>query len=508
VYFCREDGEVASIDEILQEVDSFYKEHGDLKGNDRAAINFMKGGGWLGGPEVLTRPKWFSENGWLPGNNHGWFTILSCFDGTVNHQEEFPYVQGYRVNVELRDGERLERNWFNKGLHVNSDITEEWGNLLAAKPGEGDMVDSPNWGDLAPGRIGNGTHSYDVPLADGVAKRTAAVWENVATTADDKASPAAHVKSPGAPAAFAIWMRSSYVYLGGRVDAKFVIGEGGSVRVLLSRNHGADWKEIYARKEAGAFEESIDLEPHVSRLYDYLLKFEMSGAGTGVDALHVENDIQESQRALPALAQGDNRIAFSAGPAEGTVTVEGATVRTSMHNQLAVMECHPTLDGMELTDNDLRLTRNGGSVTFPVETPGDMARIRFGMGYETEDPINSWDLLVSFDDGKIWHKAGNASGVENPTAWVTYAGVPEGTRKALVRYVGWGKGFDRLINFRIDADYAQPNGGFRPVKVTYVWDEAGAEKRDVHAARSPEESYSIHCAEKPVMKSLIVELAQ
>ena len=29
------------------------------------------------------------------------------------------YAQGYHVNIQLREGERLTRNWINKGLEIN-----------------------------------------------------------------------------------------------------------------------------------------------------------------------------------------------------------------------------------------------------------------------------------------------------------------------------------------------------------------------------------------------------
>ena len=77
-----------------------------------------------------------------------------------------------------------------------------------------------------------------------------------------------------------------------------------------------------------------------------------------------------------------------------------------------------------------------------------------------------------------------------------------------MRYRGSGKGALELNNARIDADYKEPAGGFRPVQVTYVWTEGGVEKRDVHVAKSPEESYTIKCDATPVMKSLILELAE
>ena len=39
-------------------------------------------------------------------------------------------------------------------------------------------------------------------------------------------------------------------------------------------------------------------------------------------------------------------------------------------------------------------------------------------------------------------------------------------------------------------------------------EENGQAKRHVHIARKPNESYKINCGAKPLMKSLIVELAE
>jgi hypothetical protein len=46
-----------------------------------------------------------------------------------------------------------------------------------------------------------------------------------------------------------------------------------------------------------------------------------------------------------------------------------------------------------------------------------------------------------------------------------------------------------------------------PIKVTHVWEENGAERRDVHVSRSAAETWTIRCDGKPLMKSLIVEPA-
>ena len=77
-----------------------------------------------------------------------------------------------------------------------------------------------------------------------------------------------------------------------------------------------------------------------------------------------------------------------------------------------------------------------------------------------------------------------------------------------MRFTGKSSAGNQLRSFRIDADYTTPAFGFRPVKVTYAWDQAGQEKQDEHIASKPEETYKIVCDAKPKMKSITMELAE
>ena len=439
---------------------------------------------------------------------------MRVYDGSENSPYEFGYSQGYRVNVELRPGEVLTRNWSNKGLYVDMDSAATGRTVdnitsLTGRIGEGEFAYSKGHGDLAPGRIGNGTLVYEVPLAEGISRIAPLGHENITSQAEDGDSPALHVKSLGLPGTLTIRMPSSYIYLSGTLSAAFAVGEGGSIRLLLSRNNGLDWKEIYANTKPGAHEETVDLTSLVYRLYDYQLKFELTGAGTGLDALRIVHDIQHSQRALPALGPGENTITFSASPDEGTVTIEGLTRPEGKGNQLSILEYHPVFDGVACTERGLKAPAEGGTVTLPIETPGAMVRLRMGCSYQTRARNTGWDFLVSFDGGGTWLKAGRVEGgLPGMSGYVTFPAVGKSTRKALVRFAG---GDDSLIlNLRIDADYKEPRGAFRPVRITYVWEEAGLEKRNVHVAKTPHETYRVHCStnpgSEPLMKSLVVEL--
>jgi len=61
------------------------------------------------------------------------------------------------------------------------------------------MTYAPRYGDLNQGRIGNGLLEYVVPLASGAFKNGALTADNLASTADDKAKPAVHVRPVPAP---------------------------------------------------------------------------------------------------------------------------------------------------------------------------------------------------------------------------------------------------------------------------------------------------------------------
>ncbi|MGA2035591.1 MAG: hypothetical protein ABSG68_25360, partial [Thermoguttaceae bacterium] len=445
-------------------------------------------------------------NGWLPCAEFAWGDTMLQF-GRINNNWQSCYSMGYRVNVQLREGERLTRNWFNKGLHVNMDGGQAPGSLTA-KVGEGSLRHSPRWGDLAPGRVGNGTIEYDVPLAGGAFRAGALAAVNLASKSEDQAGPAVHVKDPESPGVLDIRMPSSYVYLSGRLAFTPVLGAGGEIKVLVSDNNALDWKQVAAVSAAGP--QSIDLKSLVLRRYAYVVRFVMKGKGTGLDSLTLTHDIQHSQRPLPALARGENKIRFSAGPPEGTITIEGAMEPSSKGKQLLLGDFHPKLDGYAAD----ALPRGEGekSITFPVKTPGDITRLRISDHFLSSGKDSMYLIDVSFDAGKTWKTVDQPDGLVGPRIfagrYVTVGDVPPGTRSAQVRYRGIGRNTLVLTNARIDADYKEPAGGFRPVQVTYVWEEGGLEKKDVHVARSAAETYTIACESTPVMKSLIVELAK
>ncbi len=501
-YFPKSDGEPAGVEEIVGGIKQWYAEHPGFKGNGQKLSDFMRNGGWRKGPEILSRTGQYDENGWLPAATHGWSSTMQEYDGSTLVQYEAGYSTGYQVNVQLRPGERLIRNWGNKGLHINMDGGGDAPGCIKLKTGEENLRYTPKLGDLAPGRIGNGVAEYNVPLAGGAFRGGALAADNLASASEDGSAPAMHVKNASQPGLLELRMPSSYVYLSGALTCTARMNSGGSIGVQFSDNNGLDWKPVQTIVSSGPH--TIDLKPLVFRRYDYRLRFTLKGAGTGFDALRLTHDIQHSQRPLPALAQGVNTITYRSGPQEGTITTEGSTDLANKSKQLVFTDFHPIMENAEA--DAIRPKGGAGSVTFPIHAPGEITRLRIHAFYRARDAKDGWDVQTSFDGGKTFQTAGKLEGPHVMMGKSFTAGnVPAGTRDALVKFVGTEVNTTVILNLRIDADYSEPRGGLLPVKVTYVWDEDGVETRDEHIATKAAEIYQINCKATPVMKTLIVE---
>jgi hypothetical protein len=507
-YFPKADGTIAGVEDIMAAINEWYTKNAGYRGDDQKLRAYQREDnktGWKRGPDLLTRCPFYTASGWWPAGTHGWYSTMQEYDGTANGSRtgkafhyEYGYSQGYQVNIQLRPGERLTRNWSNRGLHVNMKDGHGPG-CMKMTTGSHALVYTPAYGDLAPGRVGNGTLEYDMPV------KTAA-YRTGALAADNLTPDAVRVQDSSGPGVLIVRMPSSYVYLTGTLSFNATVGSGGTIAVAFSDNNGLDWKDLATVKESG--EQRVDLSPLVLRRYDYRLKFELRGAGTGLDALKIVHDIQHSQRPLPALDRGDNTITFDAGSAEGTVTVEGATSLAQKGKQLVYADFHPDLTGFEKNRLVLNSAKEG-TLTFPIATPGDIVRIRLGAHYCAYHAQDGLDYQVSFDGGKTWKIVGKVSGpTRGHCEYVAATDVPAGTRRALVRYAGRRRDTTAIFNFRIDADYREPFGGFRPVRVAYQWEEDGQPRQDVHIARKPRDTYTIRCAMKPVMKSITLELAE
>jgi len=501
-YFTQPDGKVASVDFIRHTVRGWFEahpEHQGMRGNDNALRAFAKNEGWKKGPELLLTSPDYDVNGINSAGWHGWPSSMQEYDWSDEKCGVFDYgpSMGYELNIRLRPGETLTRNWSNKGLVILGDASEPIfsGNRTPLRM-------QTKFGDIAPGRLGNGTLAYVVPVANAAYKKSAFTADNLA----DKGP--LRVVDGTKPGVLIFRNPCSYIYHTGTITGTAVIGNGGSITASLSDDNGLSWKpmgEVLTKSGPLTF----DLTPMVFRRYDYRVKFEFSGAGTGLDALSFTHDIQHAQTPLPALAEGKNTITFQTGAAENTITYEGCLDPAEAANRKVVsaMAFKP-----KLTDIDPTLLRVGGSGTgeavWTLDAPGDITRVRYNAHWRARDPKDGFEVQLSFDDGKNWKKVddfGHANPAE--TKYATYADIPAGTKRVLFKQIFRQRNTTCVFDQAFNVDYKEANGGFSPVKITYVWEENGAKKESVKVCSKPKETFEITCGAKPLMKSIILELA-
>jgi hypothetical protein len=129
--------------------------------------------------------------------------------------------------------------------------------------------------------------------------------------------------------------------------------------------------------------------------------------------------------------------------------------------------------------------------------------------WRARDKRDGYEVELSFDGGKHFRQAAKLGGPTTGTSrYFTFADIPPGSREVRLRLGGHEVNTAMLFGLRIDADYRQPFGGFRPVKITYVWDDNGTPRTHEHVAFRPEESYTIHCGPRALVKSFTVEVAK
>ena len=232
----------------------------------------------------------------------------------------------------------------------------------------------------------------------------------------------------------------------------------------------------------------------------------MSGAGTGLDALKISHDIQHSQRALPALDQGKNTITCSAGPPRARSRSRAAPISRS---RVSSSFTPTSIRKRGPEGRPLDVGRRPGPFDLSHRDAGRPERLRFGCHYRARDVKDGWDFQVSFDDGKTFQTVDRAAGPTPARASMSPSATCRPAHgRPLVRFAGTQRNTTCLFDYRIDADYQETRGGFRPIKVTYQWEENGQAKEDVHVMKQAAETYTITCAAKPVMKAIRMEWAE
>ncbi len=504
------DGGLASVDEISEAIKGWYVQNPQYHGNDGKLMELMRSEGWMGfkkGPALLANCPFYTA-GYLPARTHGWDATMHEYD-RKSETYEYGYQLGHRALFSLRPGESFVREAGSHGLHVNMESDPKWDGLKSRAP-EADLVYlkefMPGYNG---GLVGNGYHRFAPNLAAGDLQAGSEFTYNL----QSGGSPAVHPTVNGRAAVSVIEMASPYVYLGGRVHVRALRKTADDrFTVSLSTNNGRTFSPIWTDNTVGRAEATIDLKDRVLRRYAYWLKIEMQAASTpsnvGLEGLSIENDIQHAPRTLPWLKKGSNTITVAADT-DTVIATRTINCRISPNADFKKNETTADMgvqfDNLDVKDGNCWWKGGVGTMTVPIETPGDLTAIRFGAHIRARGEKDVVKMLLSFDDGKSWTEAAKISGpTPGTTRYFKFDTVPPKSRKALLRYELTGSNTVGIFTFRVDADYRDPlaSTNFHPFTVTHRWKENGeAKSRSAVVSKLPF-SYQIEAQSEPEMVSV------
>lgn len=507
-YFPRPgDGVVASVDEIAASVRGWHDKHPGYRGKPDKLVQLMREDGWTGwkkhGPEILNGTP-FLTTGYYPARTHGWDSTMIEYD-RQSETYEYGYQVGHRALFSLRPGESFVREAGNRGLHVNQ--TTDWSALKSRAPDDDLVYLKEFLPGYSGGIVANGYHRYAPDIASNGLAEGADVHANVAVGSDGVLRPQG-VDKPGV---IVIPMTSPYVYLGGRVTLKTVCKtKDDRITVALSTNNGRSFTTV-ATAPVGQKETTVDLGSRILRRYGYWLRVELRAAtadGAGLESLRIENDIQHAPRTLPWLGQGVNTITVAAdrNKALASQTINcRITPDPSFNKNESTASMGVAFDNLDVHDGSCWWKGGKGTMTVPVETPGDLVALRLCSHFRARGAKDLIRVLASFDAGKKWHEVGQYAGpTPGHTDVLRFTDVPIGVRQALIRFELTGNNTVGLFSFRVDADYLDPKADsrHRPFDVIHRWKEDGVEKAQQTRVTQLPFRFQIDTANVPEMVSV------
>jgi hypothetical protein len=507
--FPKPDGAAASVDEIGAALAGWYADHPGYRGDRAKLLDLMRSDGWTGwktqGPALLAGCPYY-RGGFFPAGTHGWNDTMAEYDRRPSEVYEYGYQVGHRALFSLRPGESFTREAGNRGLHVNMERAPGWNGLKARAPEKDLAYLKEFFPGYRGGVVANGVHRYAPDLAAGDLAAGAEVFENLVS---GEGSPALRPKEPGKPGIAVVALASPYVYLGGSLTLKAVRKtEADRVTVSLSTNNGRTFAPLWAAAPTGPQEATVALGDKILRRYACWLKIEViadTPGGAGLDALTVENDIQHAPRTLPFLGRGSTAITVAADgdPAVATravacrITPDAAYTRNETTGTMGV-----TFDNLDVKDGSCWWKSGAGSMTVPIDVPGDLVALRFCAHVRARGASDTVTIRTSADGGKTWREAGKISG---PTPATTRAfrldDWPAGTRSVLLRFELTGSNTIGVFSFRADADYRDPlaAGPVRPFRVVHRWKEGDREMQHGETVSRLPHRYTVDVAGEPEM---------
>jgi hypothetical protein len=431
---------------------------------------------------------------------------------------------GHRYIFNLHDGEAYTRYYYRGDLESKNQVKQS--NDYSADPAyfvvNPGTVDKalPNSGDPETPNPryhirGNGVRTYSPALTD--LAKSAYTFAGVA----GGASGVAPVKA-GEPGEVVFKVEGANVICSMKISASLSLKSADdTAEISISRDNGATWKSVYKSDKAGDVEaQPAPLIGDVNGLYEVLVNVQLKSAGAPADAtlkkISFETITQVNSKTQPKLKLGKNTVYLGTGEQTQSIVVypelQGNKYKETVlsSENIRTDPQHEDWHGV-LYPADLA---KPGILVYKLAAPGDIVRVTMGARTYNRDTTGSIEYQYSLDSGKTWTKAWELTNPTGDSPWdyIHYEkiAIPKGNKTVLVKYV---LNKFSIYSCRAEADYVPADTAFKPMVVTFTWDEPQEDYKTVTRSHTqvvdkPGTSYAINVggADHPVMKSLAVSL--
>jgi hypothetical protein len=287
-------------------------------------------------------------------------------------------------------------------------------------------------------------------------------------------------------------------------EASVVNLDASGASLAISLDNELTWRDL------GMARGSLDLTPHVSGTYGYLLKIGLTGKPDQavMRSVQITTWVQIHPASLPSLRRGKNRMRLATGDDFGLPT-RVAEARPNAAN--AELFLRHLLEPPNNYDPARRTSRIRGSLVAKVPAPPGTKIAWFSAGASfsasvgaTQNTRNAMDFAVdSPSDFKNFYRAEVPS---DQSHWHYNADrevkLDRPARAVYVRYVG-----DPAVNnIRIYAHCIEDRARTpQPVMITHVWSENGVQKSG-QAQLTQAGDYEIETAADPVDESVHISI--
>ena len=261
-----------------------------------------------------------------------------------------------------------------------------------------------------------------------------------------------------------------------------------SLRILVSRNAGIRWQEVWRAEKPGVQSIRLKLRDEVAGGPLSWIKIEMlasdAKARTGLDALKVITTTLLNHRTLPALTLGSNQILLRAGEQAETIEL-WPMLHAGQYKESVFAEDSVFSDG--LPDGAYKATLGSGennrqcSATWRLQAPTDITDVSYTVISTVRGP-KQWVSLQHSWDGEqfepFYLHADDRFPLDRHTACqLAVTQVPQRARQAYFRAVFFSPTGASTYNMAGIQDllmriHRKPRWrGFQPLEVTYNWTE-------------------------------------